>query len=87
MRQRIRAALDRGDLREGERRKLRQKMRNIRDTFHAYKDNDGIIGQWEEQELMRKLDRQSRRIRRLANNHRTVQPAYSPYTPYPTYRY
>lgn len=75
-RSRIRAALDRGDLREGERRKLRRKMRDIRGDFRAYKGNDGVINQWEEAELMRKLDRQSRRIRRLANNHRT---AYSPY--------
>ena len=78
-RSRIRNAMDRGDLRNGERRKLRRKMRNIREEFRAYKANDGVIDQSEEAALQNKLTRQSQRIRRLANNHRTAGPLVSPY--------
>ena len=86
-RSRIERALDRGDLRSGELKRLRRNLRDIRRTFRAYRDNDGVIGQWEERALMDQLDRNSQRIRRLANNGRVVGGgAYSPYG-YPVHRY
>jgi len=69
-RSRIRSAADRGELRDRERSKLRNKMRDIRAQFRSYKANDGIIDRSEEAVLRDKLSRQSDRIRRLANNHR-----------------
>ena len=78
-RSRIRNAVDRGDLQSGERRKLRKKMRSIRDQFRAFKANDGVIDQAEEAALQNKLSRQSQRIRRLANNQRVAGPLVSPY--------
>ncbi len=79
LRSRIRHALDRGDLREGERRKLRRKMRDIRDDIRDFRANDGIIDRAEHAALNKKMSRQSRRIARLANNHRVERPLVSPY--------
>ena len=81
-RDRIERALARGDLRRGEERRLREGLREVRRTFRAWRDNDGVINQWEEAELMRMLDRNSRRIRRLANNHRVADGYYRPYGVY-----
>lgn len=78
-RSRIRNAMNRGDLRKGERRKLRRNMREISALFRSYKSNDGVIDQREADYLTSKLNRQSQRIRRLANNHRVVGPLVSPY--------
>jgi hypothetical protein len=72
-RKRIVRADERGDLRPREEERLRRKLREIRQTFRAYRDNDGVIGRYEEAELMRMLNRNSRRIARLANNDRTVR--------------
>jgi len=71
-RDRIERALERGDLRRGEERRLREGLREIRRTFRAYRDNDGYIGRHEEAALMEMLDRNGRRIRRLANNDRVA---------------
>ena len=71
-RSRIERAEARGDLRRGEERRLREGLREIRGAFRSYRDNDGYIGRWEEAELMRMLDRNSKRIRRLANNDRVA---------------
>lgn len=71
-RDRIERALQRGDLRRGEERRLRESLREIRRTFRAYRDNDGHIGRFEQAALMRMLDENSRRIRRLANNDRVA---------------
>ena len=79
LRARIQHASDRGDLRNGERRKLRRKMRNIREHIRAYRANDGIIDRAEHAELNEKMSRQARRIRRLGNNHRVQGPLVSPY--------
>lgn len=84
-RSRIEAAEARGDLRRGEERRLRSGLQDIRQSFRAYRNNDGVINSWEQRELNAALDRNSRRIARLANNHRTARPAYSPYNPYPVY--
>lgn len=69
---RINAALARGDLLPREENRLRNALRNARQTFRAYRNNDGVIGRYEEDQLMRMLNRNSNRIARLANNHRTV---------------
>lgn len=71
-RNRIERALNRGDLRRGEERRLREGLREIRRTFRAYRDNDGYIGRFEEAQLMDMLNRNSKRIRRLANNDRVA---------------
>jgi len=71
-RSRIERALERGDLRRGEERRLREGLREIRRTFRDYRDNDGYIGRYEEAALMRMLDQNGRRIRRLANNDRVA---------------
>lgn len=71
-RDRIERALERGALRRGEERRLRESLREIRRTFRAYRDNDGHIGRFEQAALMRMLDENSRRIRRLANNDRVA---------------
>ena len=78
-RSRIRNANDRGDLRRGERKRLRRAMRDIREQFRAFRANDGIIDAGEFAVLKTRLDRQSQRIRRLANNHRVAGPLVSPY--------
>ncbi len=78
-RNRIQNAKARGDLRKGERKRLRRNMRDIRDQFRAFKANDGIIDAGEFSVLQARLDRQSKRIRRLANNHRVAGPLVSPY--------
>lgn len=79
-RSRIRSAADRGDLRSRELDKLRSNMREIRSLFRSYQSNDGIVDRSEEAALKDKLSRQSDRIRRLANNHRTAGPLVSPYS-------
>lgn len=71
-RNRIENASARGELRRGEERRLRENLRDIRATFRDYRDNDGVIGQYEEAQLMRMLDRNSRRIFRLAHNDRVA---------------
>jgi len=71
-RNRIERALERGELRRGEERRLRQGLREIRQTFRAYRDNDGYVGRHEEAQLMAMLNRNSKRIRRLANNDRVA---------------
>ncbi len=71
-RNRIERALDRGELRRGEERRLREGLREIRRTFRAYRDNDGFVGRHEEAALMRMLNDNSRRIFRLANNNRVA---------------
>lgn len=81
-RSRIRNAADRGELRRGERRKLRRNMREIRSLFESYKANDGVIDTSEQAALNKQLNRQSKRIRRLANNHRVAGPLVSPYSRY-----
>ena len=81
-RSRIERAEARGDLRPREKARLRDGLREVRATFRDYRGNDGVIGQWEEAELMRKLDRNSRRIARLGNNDRTVRYDARPYRPY-----
>lgn len=78
-RSRIRNARDRGELRRGERKRLRRNMRDIRAQFSAFKANDGIIDAGEFAVLKDRLDRQSQRIRRLANNARVQGPLVSPY--------
>lgn len=78
-RSRIRNAIDRGELRRGERKRLRRTMRDIRGQFQAFKANDGIIDAGEFAVLQDRLDRQSKRIRRLASNHRVQGPLVSPY--------
>lgn len=82
LRSRIHNARDRGDLRKGERRKLRRNMREIRETYRFYKANDGIIDRAEHHALNDLMSRQSKRIRRLANNHRVAGPLVSPYARY-----
>jgi len=80
LRNRIVRADNRGDLRDGELRKLRKKMRKIRRTIRAHKSDDGVIDRKEFAELQKKMSRQSDRIRRLANNDRVVGQLVSPYT-------
>ncbi len=72
-RDRIERAAARGDLRPREQNKLMNRMQDIRQTFRAYRKNDGVISRGEEAELLAMLDRQSQRIRRLANNDRVVR--------------
>lgn len=71
-RSRIINASDRGDLRNREEDRLRYGLREIRQTFREYRRNDGVIGRYEDEQLTRMLDRNSRRIARLGNNHRTI---------------
>lgn len=80
LRSRILNAASRGELRDGERSKLRRKMRNIRRSIKAHRSDDGIIDRDEFANLQKKMSRQSDRIRRLANNHRVVGRLISPYT-------
>ena len=82
LRSRIRNAVSRGDLRDGERSKLRQKMRKIRRSIQAHKADDGIIDRAEFAKLNKRMSRQSDRIRRLANNDRVVGRLVSPYGQY-----
>ncbi len=71
-RNRIERALERGDLRPREHDKLMNRMQDIRQIFRDFRRNDGVVSQSEEAKLMAMLDRQSRRIRRLANNDRVA---------------
>ena len=79
LRTRILRAANRGELRHGERSKLRKKMRNIRHMIEAYKADDGVIDRKEFAKLDERMSRQSKRIRRLANNDRVVGQFVSPY--------
>ncbi len=85
LRTRIRNAVDRGDIVEGERQRLRRKMRNIRDDIRDYKANDGLIDKTEHAALNRKMSRQSQRIVRLVNNRKVKQPPLSYYGYYKTF--
>jgi len=87
-RSRIERALSRGELRRGEEQRLRTSLREIRRTFRAYRDNDGYIGRHEEAQLMAMLNRNSQRIRRLANNGRVAGgTVYSPFVPFAPFGY
>ena len=79
LRSRIFAAANRGDLRDGERSKLRRNMRKIRHMIEAYKADDGVIDRNEFAKLDERMSHQSKRIRRLANNDRVVGQFVSPY--------
>jgi len=80
-RNRIDNALARGDLRPREEERLRERLREIRHTFRDFRRNDGRIGPREEARLMQMLNRNDRRILRLANNDRVVR-SHGPYYAY-----
>lgn len=79
LRSRIRNAVSRGELRDGERSNLRRNMRKIRRAIEAFRSNDGVIDHQEFAKLNDRMSRQSDRIRRLANNDRVVGQLVSPY--------
>lgn len=85
LRTRIFRAANRGDLRRGERSKLRRKMRNIRHMIDAYKADDGVIDRQEFAKVNERMSRQSKRIRRLANNDRVVGQFVSPFGQQPRF--
>jgi len=79
LRSRIKRADARGSLRNGEFRKLRRKMRQLRHSIRDHKSDDGVIDRKEFAKLQKKMTRQSDRIRRLANNDRFADQYVSPH--------